>query len=109
MYPAVPAEIVLRCFRIELVDDEIWLAGKDTQIRLRRRVPERAGPTTDRAVAINSVIQLGASFECDPTTVACALVDLGHLIRGLTEKVRLQRRVMPHRTQVQTFSLTTPA
>jgi len=51
-------------------------------------VPERALPTTDRAVAINSVIELGASLECDPTTVACALVGLGHLIRGLTWGLR---------------------
>ena len=80
----MPAEIVLRSFRIELVEDEIWLAGEDAQIRLRRRVPERSRPTTDRAVAINSVIELGASLECDPTTVARALVGLGHLIRGLT-------------------------
>jgi hypothetical protein len=80
----VPAEIVLRCFCIELVQDEIFLAGEDTQICLRCRVPERALPTTDRAVAINSVIELRASVECDPTTVACALVGLSHLIRSLT-------------------------
>ena len=87
----MPAEIVLRCFRIELVEDEIWLTGEDTQICLRRRVPERALPTTDGAVAINSVIELGASLECDPTTVACALVGLGHLIRGLTNEVEGRR------------------
>jgi len=75
---------VLRCFRIELVEHQIWLTAKDTQICLRRRVPERALPTANRAVAINSVIELGASLECDPTTVARALVGLGHLIRGLT-------------------------
>src|SRR5882672_5723220 len=80
--PAVPAEIVLRRFRIELVEDEIRLAGEDTQIGLRRRVPERALPTTDRAVAIDHVAELGASLECDPTTVTCALVGLGHLLRG---------------------------
>ena len=91
MDSTVPAEIVLRCFRIELVEDEIWLTGEDTQICLRRRVPERALPTTDGAVAINSVIELGASLECDPTTVACALVGLGHLIRGLTFAVKCAR------------------
>ena len=85
MDAAMSAEIMLRCFRIELVEDEICLAGEDTQIRLRRRMPERALAATDRAVAINGVIELGASFECDPATVACALVGLGHLIRGLTE------------------------
>ena len=91
----MPAEIVLRCFRIELIEDEIWLAGEDTQICLRRRVPERALPTTDRAVAINSIIELGASLECDPTTVACALVGLGHLIRGLTWRCAARRARRP--------------
>ena len=75
---AMPAEIVLRCFRIELVERQICLAGDDAKVRLRRWMPERALPATDRAIAINSVIEPGAGLECDPTTVACALIGLGH-------------------------------
>ena len=84
MDPAMSAEIMLRCFRIELVEDEIGLAGEHTEVSFRRRVPERTLPTIDRAVAIDDVIELGTNLECDPTTVASASVGLGHLNCGLT-------------------------
>ena len=84
MDAAMSAEIMLRCFRIELVEDEIGLAGEHTEVSFRRRVPERTLPTTDRAVAIDGVIELGTNLECDPTTVASAFVSLAHLDCDLT-------------------------
>lgn len=73
------AEIVLRCFRIELIKDEIRRAREDTKLCVLRRVPERTRSTTDRAVAIDNVLELGSNLERDHTTMALALIGLGHL------------------------------
>ena len=72
------AEIVLRSFRIELVEHEISLTREDAKVCVGRRVPERTLATTDRAVAIDDVVQFGSNLECDPAAMACALVGLDH-------------------------------
>ena len=75
----VLAEIVLRCFRIELIKGEITFAREDTKVCVCSRVPERTLATTNRAVAINDVVEFSSNLECNPTTMACALVGLNHL------------------------------
>src|SRR5205085_4598333 len=70
---AVLAEIVLRRLRIELIKGQIVFARQDAKVCVCRRMPERALSATHGAVAINNVIELGPSLECDPATVARAL------------------------------------
>src|SRR6185312_11415247 len=72
------AKIMLGGFRVELVKDEICLTRDDPQVCFRGRVPERTLTTTDRAVAIDDIVELSSNLECDPTTMACALVGLDH-------------------------------
>jgi hypothetical protein len=67
---AMPAEIVLRRIRVELVKDEIRFAREDTKLRIRCPVPQSTSATTERAVAVDDVVEVGSHLECDSTTVA---------------------------------------
>src|SRR5262245_44017376 len=85
---AMPAEVVLRRLRIELIKGEIGLAGEHAEVRVRRRVPEGAYSATDRAVAIDDVVGLGSNLERDPATMARAPVGLDHPGRYCSSTVR---------------------
>lgn len=67
---AMPAEIVLRSIRVELVEHEIGFACEDTKIRLRCPVPQSTPAATQRAVTVDDIVELGSYLECDSTTVA---------------------------------------
>jgi hypothetical protein len=75
---AVLAEIVLGRSCIELVKDEIVLAGEDMEVCICRRMPERALATTYGAVAIDNVVELGPNLEGDPPAMARTLIALNH-------------------------------
>jgi hypothetical protein len=64
------AEIVLCSFRVELVKNEIGFASKDTKIRIRYPMPKGTPATTERAVTVDDVVEVGSYLKFDSTTVA---------------------------------------
>ncbi len=80
MNSAVATKIVLRGFRVELIKHEIGFAREDTKTRIRRSVPERALATTQGAVAVDDVVEIRPNLEHDSAAMACALMDLVHLV-----------------------------
>src|SRR5262245_3700692 len=74
MDAAMPAKIMLRGFRVELIQRQVRFAREDAKVRFRCRVPERALAMADRAVAIDDVAQLGLRLEGDPTAMARAAI-----------------------------------
>src|SRR5213075_3126333 len=72
MDAAMPAEIVLRRPRIELVEDEIPFAAQDAKVGFARRMPQRSLAAADGAVAIDNVVELRFCLEGHAAAVAGA-------------------------------------
>ena len=76
MDSTILAEEVLGRLRIELIQGEIRLSREDTKVCVCRRVPQGTRSATDRAVAIDDVVEVSSSLERDPTTMARAQIGL---------------------------------
>jgi hypothetical protein len=62
---AVAAGVVLRRPGVELIEDEVVLAGKDSKVSLRHAVPQRALAAAQRAGAVDDVVELRLNVERD--------------------------------------------
>src|SRR5260221_4443750 len=62
---AMAAKIVLRGFRVELVEHQLGFAGEDAKARIRRAVPESALAAAQRAVAVDDVVEIGSELRRD--------------------------------------------
>src|SRR5262249_37356309 len=85
---AVPAEIMLRGLRAELVERQLGLAPQDPQARFGGSVPERALAAADRAIAFGDATDLRVQLERHAAAMAGTTVGLLHraIIRSVPER-----------------------
>ena len=79
MDATVATEVMLGCHRVELVESQLSLAGEHAKARLGHAVPQRTTTVTQRAIAIDYVVELRLHLEGDAPAMARSSMRLEHV------------------------------